>query len=80
MSDARQTFVARSEIRSVVRVEMQKLLDNVLAPAVGQVVAELRREFDADLRDAAAAKDARAGRDAEPPARRVTRTTRSRRQ
>lgn len=47
-----ETYVPKSHIRSVVRAEIQKLMDNILAPAIGQVLGDLRTEMEAGFRDA----------------------------
>jgi hypothetical protein len=75
MSDSKQqTLVTRTEVRRIARAEVERYADTVLAGAMARIVGELRREI-----AAATAKDGGDAKDAEPPAKRAARTTRSRR-
>src|SRR5262245_25697495 len=54
-----ERFVAVSKIRDVIRREIQKCCDDVLAPAVGQAIGEIAREVEARFETKLAALEGR---------------------
>lgn len=44
-----ETFVARSVLRAIVRVEIDKFADNVLAKAIGTALGDMRREMETEF-------------------------------
>ena len=47
-----ETFVPTSRIRSIVRVEIQKIMNNVLAPAIADAIGAVRHEIEEGFKDA----------------------------